>query len=155
MAVLCPLVAFASASDGWYVLSLTQEIRFASVVKPVTVFGSLVALASVSDRWYALSVTQEGRFASVGGYACHCVRFTRRLPQCLTDGTWVIYSRKSIYLCGHACSIRNRTKAPSGLTHRVRPPACDSCFFLTLSISMSLCLCCRIYLTEPMLDGTL
>ena len=59
MAVLCPLVAFASASDGWYVLSLTQEIRFASVVKPVTVFGSLVALASVSDRWYALSVTQE------------------------------------------------------------------------------------------------
>ena len=53
------------------------------------------------------------------------------LPQCLTDGTFVIYSRKSICLCGHACSIRNRTKAPSGLTHRVRPPACDSCFFLS------------------------
>ena len=44
------LVAFASVSDGWYVSSLTQEIRFASVVMLVIVSGSLVALASVSDR---------------------------------------------------------------------------------------------------------
>ena len=61
MPVMVPgsLVAFASVSDGWYVSSLTQEIRFASVVMLVIVSGSLVALASVSDRWYALSFIQE------------------------------------------------------------------------------------------------
>ena len=92
----------ASASDGWYVLSFTQEIRFASVVMPVIVSGSLVALASVSDRWYALSFIQEGRFASVGGHACHCVRFTRRLAS-VSDGWYVCHLFKEVDLPLWSC----------------------------------------------------
>ena len=96
------LVAFASASDGWYVLPFTQEIRFASVVMPVIVSSSLVALASVSYRWYALSFIQESRFASVGGHACHCVRFTRRLAS-VSDGWYVCHLFKEVDLPLWSC----------------------------------------------------
>ena len=89
-------------SDEWYALSFIQEIRFASVVMPVIVSGSLVALASVSDRWYALSFIQEGRFASVGGHACHCVRFTRRLAS-VSDGWYVGHLFKEVDLPLWSC----------------------------------------------------